>query len=66
MHAEHPHIVALRRLFVRHPRHGAYALAKSLLLAEDQLLHRDAELIRLAQVLPISPLSDVAVIGGGR
>jgi hypothetical protein len=66
LHREHPHLVALRRLFVRHPRHGAYALAKSLLLVEDQLLHRDAELIRLAQVLPISPPSDVAVIGGGR
>ncbi len=50
---EHPHLLALRRLHARHPRHAAYAFAKSLLLAEDRLLDRDPRLIELAERLPI-------------
>jgi hypothetical protein len=50
---EHPHLLALRRLWAKHPRHAAYAFAKSLLLAEDRMLDRDPRLIELAERLPI-------------
>jgi histidine kinase/DNA gyrase B/HSP90-like ATPase len=50
---EHPHLLALRRLWAKHPRHAAYAFAKSLLLAEDRMLDHDTRLIELAERLPI-------------
>jgi hypothetical protein len=53
LHHEHPHLLALRRLFRRHPRHGAYAFAKSLLLAEDRGLEHDTNLVALARELPL-------------
>ena len=42
---EHPHYRMLLRLHRRAPGLAAYALAKSLLLAEDRLLERDLELL---------------------
>ena len=46
---EHPHFRRLVELFDRRPDLAAYCLAKSLLLTDDRLLHRDLDLIRFAR-----------------
>lgn len=48
VHREHPHFRALLRAAQHTPELAAYALAKSLMLEEDRLLERDAELCRHA------------------
>jgi hypothetical protein len=46
---EHPHFRRLVTLFDRRPDLAAYCLAKSLLLTDDRLLHRDLDLISAAR-----------------
>jgi hypothetical protein len=45
---EHPHFERLARLHRRAPALACYCLAKSLLLCDDRMLERDAELMRAA------------------
>ncbi len=46
---EHPHFERLKKLHARAPELASYCLAKDLLLHHDRLLHKDVELMRLAQ-----------------